>query len=47
MSWQRLAALAPKSVAPGGRAPVVGHTGIMLGRFSSNLFLFIDAEHRR
>jgi SAM-dependent methyltransferase len=52
MSWQRLAALAPKSLAPKslapeGNAPVIGHTGIMLGRFSSNLFLFIDAENRR
>ena len=42
MSWQRLSALAPEGVVP-----VVGHTGIMLGMFSSNLFLFIDAENRR
>jgi SAM-dependent methyltransferase len=38
MSRQRLAALAPQ-----GTAPAIGHTGILLGLFSSNLFLFIDA----
>jgi SAM-dependent methyltransferase len=42
MSWRRLSALAPEGVVP-----VIGHTGIMLGMFSSNLFLFIDAENRR
>jgi SAM-dependent methyltransferase len=36
MSWKRLSAL-----APGGAAPVVGHTGLMLGGFSSNLFLYM------
>jgi SAM-dependent methyltransferase len=41
MSWKRLSALAPK-----GAVPAIGHTGIMLGPFSSNLFLFIDAEYR-
>src|SRR5436190_78889 len=35
MSWQRLSLLAPE-----GAVPVIGHTGIMMGRFSSNLFLF-------
>ncbi len=42
MSWQRLSSLAPEGVVP-----VIGRTGIMLGMFSSNLFLFIDAENRR
>ena len=42
MSWQRLSALVPEGVVP-----VIGHTGIMLGAFSSNLFLFIDREGRR
>jgi SAM-dependent methyltransferase len=42
MSWRSLAALAPE-----GSAPVIGHTGIRLGRFSSNLFLFMEAEGRR
>ena len=42
MSWQRLSSLAPE-----GFVPVIGHTGIRLGMFSSNLFLFIDAEKRR
>jgi hypothetical protein len=32
------------SLAPAGAVPVVGHTGIMLGGFSSNLFLFTDAS---
>jgi Methyltransferase domain len=36
MSRQRLAGL-----APAGCSPVIGHTGIMLGPFSSNLYLFI------
>ena len=39
MSRQRLAALSPE-----GTVPVIGHTGIMLGPFSSNLFLFVDAS---
>jgi hypothetical protein len=42
MSWQRLSALVPE-----GAVPVISHTGIMLGAFSSNLFLFIDREGRR
>ena len=42
MSRQRLSALVPEGIAP-----VIGHTGIMLGAFSSNLFLFIDREGRR
>jgi SAM-dependent methyltransferase len=42
MSWQRLSLLAPE-----GAVPVIGHTGIMMGRFSSNLFLFIDDASRR
>jgi SAM-dependent methyltransferase len=42
MSWRGLSALAPDGVGP-----VVGHTGILLGPFSSNLFLFIDAASRR
>ena len=33
-------------LAPEGALPVIGHTGIMLGRFSSNLFLFIDGASR-
>jgi SAM-dependent methyltransferase len=40
MSWRQLSALAPDGAA-------IGHTGIMLGLFSSNLFVFIDAENRR
>ncbi len=39
MSRKRLASLTPE-----GMAPVIGHTGIMLGPFSSNLFFFIDTE---
>jgi len=39
MSWQHLASLAPE-----GSAPVIGHTGIRLGRFSSNLFLYIGGS---
>ena len=39
MSWQHLASLAPE-----GSAPVIGHTGIRLGGFSSNLFLYIDGS---
>ena len=39
MSRQRLASLSPE-----GTMPVIGHTGIMLGPFSSNLFLFADAS---
>jgi SAM-dependent methyltransferase len=39
MSWRRLAALAPV-----GSTPVVGHTGIRLGAFSSNLFLYLDGS---
>jgi hypothetical protein len=42
MSWQGLSALVPKGIVP-----AIGHTGIMLGAFSSNLFLFIDREARR
>jgi hypothetical protein len=42
MSRQGLAALTPDGVGP-----VIGHTGVMLGRFSSNLFLFIGAAERR
>jgi len=42
MSRQGLAGLMPD-----GAAPVIGHTGIMLGPFSSNLFLFITRENRR
>jgi SAM-dependent methyltransferase len=41
MSWRRLSALIPE-----GMVPAIGHTGIMLGPFSSNLFLFIDRESR-
>lgn len=37
MLRKRLAGLAPD-----GLVPVVGYTGIMLGMFSSNLFLFLD-----
>lgn len=32
------------AVAPAGFVPVIGYTGIMLGMFSSNLFLFIDTS---
>ena len=39
MSRQHLASLAPQ-----GSAPAVGHTGIRLGAFSSNLFLYIDGS---
>ena len=39
MSWQHLASLAPE-----GSAPVIGHTGIRLGGFSSNLFLYIGGS---
>jgi hypothetical protein len=39
MSWQHLASLAPE-----GSVPVIGHTGIRLGGFSSNLFLYIDGS---
>ena len=39
MSWKRLSALAPEGVVP-----VIGYTGIMLGPFSSNLFLYIDGS---
>jgi SAM-dependent methyltransferase len=42
MSWQGLSALVPEGVAP-----VIGRTGIMLGPFSSNLFLFMEAEGPR
>jgi hypothetical protein len=38
MSRQSLAALVPEGVVPR-----IGHTGIALGPFSSNLFMFIDA----
>lgn len=41
MSRQRLVALAPE-----GSAPAIGTTGIGLGPFSSNLYLFIDATGR-
>jgi hypothetical protein len=41
MSWPSLAALTP------GGVPVIGHTGIRLGPFSSNLFLCIDAGSQR
>jgi SAM-dependent methyltransferase len=37
MSWRGLAAL-----APAGTAPAIGHTGIALGPFSSNLFLSLQ-----
>lgn len=37
MSRRGLAAL-----APAGTAPLIGHTGIRLGAFSSNLFLYLD-----
>jgi SAM-dependent methyltransferase len=37
MSRKRLA-----SLVPGGIVPMIGQTGIPLGPFSSNLFLFID-----
>jgi SAM-dependent methyltransferase len=37
MSRQGLAALVPP-----GRSPAMGHTGIRLGPFSSNLYLFFD-----
>jgi methyltransferase family protein len=39
MSWQHLASLAPE-----GSVPMIGHTGIRLGGFSSNLFLYIDGS---
>jgi hypothetical protein len=39
MSRQHLASLAPQ-----GSAPAIGHTGIRLGAFSSNLFLYIDGS---
>jgi SAM-dependent methyltransferase len=42
MSWQHLASLAPQDLVAKGSAPVIGHTGIRLGGFSSNLFLYID-----
>jgi hypothetical protein len=38
MSWNGLAAL-----APAGTVSVMGHTGIALGPFSSNLFLILQA----
>ena len=38
MSRQSLAALVPEGIVPR-----IGHTGIALGPFSSNLFMFIDA----
>jgi hypothetical protein len=45
MSRQHLASLAPQDLAPEGSAPVmIGHTGISLGRFSSNLFLYIGGS---
>ncbi len=31
---------------PDGATPFIGHTGIMLGPFSSNLFLFVSGESR-
>jgi hypothetical protein len=37
MSKRRL-----KALVPPGIAPTIGHTGLMLGPFSSNLFLFVD-----
>jgi SAM-dependent methyltransferase len=42
MSWPRLSALTPE-----GMVRTIGHTGIMLGPCSSNLFLFIGGERRR
>jgi SAM-dependent methyltransferase len=42
MSRRRLAGLAPAAADC-----TIGHTGIMLGPFSSNLFLFIDGESRQ
>ncbi len=39
MLRKRLAELAPE-----GTAPVIGYTGIVVGMFSSNLFLFMDGE---
>jgi SAM-dependent methyltransferase len=39
MLQKRLAALAPD-----GTVPVIGYTGIMLGVFSSNLYLYIDGS---
>jgi hypothetical protein len=41
MSKQRLHA-----AVPGGMASSMGYTGIPLGPFSSNLFLFIDGRPR-
>ena len=38
--------MAFRDPAPKGIAPIIGHTGIMLGPFSSNLFLFIDGLAR-
>lgn len=46
MSWRGLAGLVPPDL-PGRPAPVIGYTGIMLGPFSSNLFVFIDGVSRR
>jgi SAM-dependent methyltransferase len=42
MSWQHLASLVPE-----GSVPVIGYTGIRLGGFSSNLFLYIISAARR
>ena len=50
MSWKRLEALVPHGLASQqGSVPAIGHTGIMLGAFSSNLFLYMDgsAENRQ
>ncbi|MCX7312297.1 MAG: methyltransferase domain-containing protein [Alphaproteobacteria bacterium] len=38
MSWRRLAALVPV-----GANPIIGHTGIRLGAFSSNLLLYLES----
>ena len=36
-----------QSLCPPGRHPTVGYTGIMLGPFSGNLFLYVAEEDRR
>jgi hypothetical protein len=44
MSRRHLASLAPRDLKNVGDGPVIGYTGIKLGRFSSNLFLYIDGS---
>jgi SAM-dependent methyltransferase len=44
MSRRHLASLAPKDLKNAGDGPMIGYTGIRLGGFSSNLFLYIDGS---